>query len=56
MNPDKPLSIKDDNRIKRMVDFVESTDETANGCVYFIDGTKDVNVDRFDFPINKFSN
>jgi len=54
LNPDKPLAIKDDDRIKRMVDFIESTDETANGRVYFIDGTEDINIDRFDFPINKF--
>jgi hypothetical protein len=55
LNPDKPLAIKDDDRISRLVKFIESTDESANGRVFFIDGTEDTNVDRFKFTINKLS-
>lgn len=53
LNPDKPLAIVDADRIPRLVKFIESTDESANGRVFFIDGTEDTNVDRFKFAINK---
>ena len=38
----------DDVKIKQMIDFIESANETANGNVFFLDGTKDINFNKFN--------
>jgi hypothetical protein len=48
LNPDKLLSGKNNVNIKDMVEFIESLDQTNNGCVFFLDGTKDINVNKFN--------
>lgn len=47
LNPDKLLSIKDDVRIKHMVEFIESLSKKDSGRVFFLDGTEDINFLKF---------
>jgi len=48
MNPDKLLSIKDDVRIKNMVNFIELADKETSGRVFFLDGIEDTNFNKFN--------
>jgi len=48
LNPDKLLSTKDDVSIKDMVKFIESADKEASGRIFFLDGTKDENFNKFN--------
>lgn len=48
LNPDKLLSTKDDVKIKKMVDFIESVNEIDSGHIFFLDGTEDINFTKFN--------